>query len=149
MQHRMLQEAKKAMVPWMNGQPIYAPISSNASSQGVPILHSGETQKHTKGHKTPSRYQRTTDNLVPLKLETLSEGWNWLLCWWKASLGMNPSDQQVMVVCIHHWKWKRGEDLGLQIKTINKTLTFTRGSHTFTVRFVSNGTNRNPRVCPL
>uniref|UniRef100_A0AAQ6IDW1 Ig-like domain-containing protein n=1 Tax=Anabas testudineus TaxID=64144 RepID=A0AAQ6IDW1_ANATE len=41
MQHRMLQEAKKAMVPWMNGQPIYAPISSNASSQGVPILHSG------------------------------------------------------------------------------------------------------------
>lgn len=37
----MLKEARKAMVPWMNGQPIYAPISSNASSQGVPILHSG------------------------------------------------------------------------------------------------------------
>ena len=42
MQHRMLQEAQKAMAPWMHGQPIYAPISSNASSQGVPILHSGE-----------------------------------------------------------------------------------------------------------
>lgn len=42
MQHRMLREAQKAMTPWMNGQPIYAPISSNASSQGVPILYSGE-----------------------------------------------------------------------------------------------------------
>lgn len=41
MQHRMLQEAQKAMVPWINGQPIYAPISSNASSQGVPIMYSG------------------------------------------------------------------------------------------------------------
>ncbi|XP_076603500.1 immunoglobulin-like domain-containing receptor 1b [Chaetodon auriga] len=41
MQHRMLQEAQKAMAPWMNGQPIYSPISSNASSQGVPILYSG------------------------------------------------------------------------------------------------------------
>uniref|UniRef100_H3D8R1 Immunoglobulin-like domain containing receptor 1b n=1 Tax=Tetraodon nigroviridis TaxID=99883 RepID=H3D8R1_TETNG len=41
MQHRMLKEAQKAMVPWVHGQPIYAPISSHASSQGVPILHSG------------------------------------------------------------------------------------------------------------
>ncbi|XP_026151476.1 immunoglobulin-like domain-containing receptor 1b [Mastacembelus armatus] len=41
MQHRMLREAQKSMVPWMNPQPIYAPISSNASSQGVPILYSG------------------------------------------------------------------------------------------------------------
>ncbi|KAK2905934.1 hypothetical protein Q8A73_009877 [Channa argus] len=41
MQHRMLQQAKKGMAPWMNGQPIYAPISSNASSQGVPIMYSG------------------------------------------------------------------------------------------------------------
>ncbi|KAG7238796.1 hypothetical protein INR49_030340 [Caranx melampygus] len=41
MQHRMLREAQKAMAPWMAGQPIYAPISSNASSQGVPILYSG------------------------------------------------------------------------------------------------------------
>lgn len=45
MQHRMLKEAQKAMVPWMHGQPIYAPISSNASSQGVPILYSGEQHK--------------------------------------------------------------------------------------------------------
>uniref|UniRef100_A0A3P8SEL2 Immunoglobulin-like domain containing receptor 1b n=1 Tax=Amphiprion percula TaxID=161767 RepID=A0A3P8SEL2_AMPPE len=41
MQHRMLQEAQKAMAPWMNGQPIYAPISSNVSSQGIPLLYSG------------------------------------------------------------------------------------------------------------
>ncbi|XP_034550124.1 immunoglobulin-like domain-containing receptor 1 [Notolabrus celidotus] len=41
MQHRMIKEAQKAMVPWMNGQPIYAPISSHHSSQGVPILYSG------------------------------------------------------------------------------------------------------------
>lgn len=47
MQHRMLREAQKAMAPWMNGQPIYAPISSNASSQGVPILYSGERHKGT------------------------------------------------------------------------------------------------------
>lgn len=45
MQHRMLREAQKAMTPWMNGQPIYAPITSNASSQGVPILYSGEWHK--------------------------------------------------------------------------------------------------------
>ncbi|XP_038550844.1 immunoglobulin-like domain-containing receptor 1 [Micropterus salmoides] len=41
MQHRMLRDAEKAMSSWMNGQPLYAPISSNASSQGVPILYSG------------------------------------------------------------------------------------------------------------
>ncbi|XP_047457291.1 immunoglobulin-like domain-containing receptor 1 [Mugil cephalus] len=41
MQHKMIKEAQKAMAPWMNGQPIYAPISSHASSQGVPILYSG------------------------------------------------------------------------------------------------------------
>ncbi|XP_070771178.1 immunoglobulin-like domain-containing receptor 1a [Enoplosus armatus] len=46
MQHRMLRDAQKAMVPWMNGQPIYAPISSNASSQGVPILYSGSYSDH-------------------------------------------------------------------------------------------------------
>ncbi|KAM7380365.1 hypothetical protein PAMP_003667 [Pampus punctatissimus] len=46
MQHRMMREAKKAMAPWMHGQPIYAPISSNASSQGVPILYSGSYSDH-------------------------------------------------------------------------------------------------------
>lgn len=45
MQHRMLREAQKAMAPWVNGQPIYAPISSNCSTQGVPILYSGEQHK--------------------------------------------------------------------------------------------------------
>lgn len=42
MEYRMIKEAQRAMAPWMNGQPIYAPISSAASSQGVPILYSGE-----------------------------------------------------------------------------------------------------------
>ncbi|XP_044222796.1 immunoglobulin-like domain-containing receptor 1b isoform X2 [Thunnus albacares] len=46
MQHRMMRQAQKAMAPWMNGQPIYAPISSNASSQGVPILYSGSYSDH-------------------------------------------------------------------------------------------------------
>uniref|UniRef100_A0A8C8DZN5 Immunoglobulin-like domain containing receptor 1b n=1 Tax=Oryzias sinensis TaxID=183150 RepID=A0A8C8DZN5_9TELE len=41
MQHRMLREAQKAMAPWMKGQPIYAPISSNMSSQGGPLLYPG------------------------------------------------------------------------------------------------------------
>ncbi|XP_057707395.1 immunoglobulin-like domain-containing receptor 1 [Corythoichthys intestinalis] len=41
MQHRMMREAKRAMAPWMHGQPIYAPISSNNSIQGVPMLYSG------------------------------------------------------------------------------------------------------------
>ncbi|KAM9802822.1 immunoglobulin-like domain-containing receptor 1b [Syngnathus typhle] len=41
MQHRMLREAKRAMAPWIHGQPIYAPISSNNSVQGVPMLYSG------------------------------------------------------------------------------------------------------------
>ncbi|XP_034069567.1 immunoglobulin-like domain-containing receptor 1b isoform X1 [Gymnodraco acuticeps] len=41
MQHRMIKDAQKAMGPWMNGQPMYAPIGSNGSSQGVPILYSG------------------------------------------------------------------------------------------------------------
>uniref|UniRef100_A0A3P9M2L4 Immunoglobulin-like domain containing receptor 1b n=1 Tax=Oryzias latipes TaxID=8090 RepID=A0A3P9M2L4_ORYLA len=41
MQHRMVREAQKAMAPWMKGQPIYAPISSNMSSQGGPLLYPG------------------------------------------------------------------------------------------------------------
>ncbi|XP_062287368.1 immunoglobulin-like domain-containing receptor 1 isoform X1 [Scomber scombrus] len=46
MQHRMMQEAQRAMAPWMHGQPIYAPISSNGSSHGVPILYSGSYSDH-------------------------------------------------------------------------------------------------------
>ncbi|XP_071395330.1 immunoglobulin-like domain-containing receptor 1b [Centroberyx affinis] len=46
MQHRMLREAQKAMAPWMHGQPIYAPISSNASSLGNPVLYSGSFSDH-------------------------------------------------------------------------------------------------------
>ncbi|XP_076015287.1 immunoglobulin-like domain-containing receptor 1 [Genypterus blacodes] len=46
MQHRMIRDAQKAMAPWMQGQPIYAPISSNGSSQGVPILYSGSYSDH-------------------------------------------------------------------------------------------------------
>ncbi|XP_056145353.1 immunoglobulin-like domain-containing receptor 1a isoform X2 [Lampris incognitus] len=46
MQHRMLRDAQKAMTPWLHGQPIYAPISSNVSSQGNPILYSGSISDH-------------------------------------------------------------------------------------------------------
>ncbi|XP_033842928.1 immunoglobulin-like domain-containing receptor 1b isoform X1 [Periophthalmus magnuspinnatus] len=48
MQHRMIRDAQKAMVPWMQGHPIYAPISSNASTQGVPILYSGSYSDYPK-----------------------------------------------------------------------------------------------------
>uniref|UniRef100_A0A3P9Q654 Immunoglobulin-like domain containing receptor 1a n=1 Tax=Poecilia reticulata TaxID=8081 RepID=A0A3P9Q654_POERE len=40
MQHRMMKEAQRAMNPWMNGQPIYAPLS-HASSQMNPALYPG------------------------------------------------------------------------------------------------------------
>uniref|UniRef100_A0A3Q4G835 Immunoglobulin-like domain containing receptor 1b n=1 Tax=Neolamprologus brichardi TaxID=32507 RepID=A0A3Q4G835_NEOBR len=50
MEHKMLKEARKAMLPWMNGQPIYAPISSNASSQGVPILYSDSYSDYPNKH---------------------------------------------------------------------------------------------------
>lgn len=53
MQHRMIREAQKAMVPWMQGQPIYAPISSNASTQGVPILYSGSYSDYPKKQNLP------------------------------------------------------------------------------------------------
>lgn len=41
MQHRMMSEAQKAMAPWLHGQPVYAPIGSNGSSQANPLLYSG------------------------------------------------------------------------------------------------------------
>lgn len=41
MQHRMMRDAKKAMAPWLYGQPIYAPVRSNGSSQANPLLYSG------------------------------------------------------------------------------------------------------------
>uniref|UniRef100_H3BZG3 Immunoglobulin-like domain containing receptor 1a n=1 Tax=Tetraodon nigroviridis TaxID=99883 RepID=H3BZG3_TETNG len=40
MQHRMIKEAQRAMVPWMGGQPVYGPLS-HASSQMNPLLYSG------------------------------------------------------------------------------------------------------------
>ncbi|XP_068455568.1 immunoglobulin-like domain-containing receptor 1 [Clinocottus analis] len=39
MQHRMMKEAQRAMQPWMGGQPVYGP----ASSQMNPLLYSGST----------------------------------------------------------------------------------------------------------
>lgn len=48
MQHRMIKDAQKGMGPWMHGQPMYAPIGSNGSSQGVPILYSGGWHKVTQ-----------------------------------------------------------------------------------------------------
>uniref|UniRef100_A0A671RT03 Immunoglobulin-like domain containing receptor 1a n=1 Tax=Sinocyclocheilus anshuiensis TaxID=1608454 RepID=A0A671RT03_9TELE len=32
MQHRLMKEAQKAMTPWLNGQPIYTPMSNHSSS---------------------------------------------------------------------------------------------------------------------
>ncbi|KAG7467023.1 hypothetical protein MATL_G00149080 [Megalops atlanticus] len=41
MQHRMMKDAQRAMAPWLHGQPVYAPISSHASStQMNPMLYS-------------------------------------------------------------------------------------------------------------
>ncbi len=42
MRHKMMRDAQKAMVPWLHGQPIYAPIASKASSQANPLLYSGQ-----------------------------------------------------------------------------------------------------------
>lgn len=43
MQHRLMKEAQKAMTPWMNGQPIYAPMSNHSSSyQMNPMLYAGQ-----------------------------------------------------------------------------------------------------------
>ncbi|XP_062384169.1 immunoglobulin-like domain-containing receptor 1a isoform X2 [Sardina pilchardus] len=41
MQHRMMKEAQKAMSPWMNGQPVYAPMTSQSSYQMNPMLYAG------------------------------------------------------------------------------------------------------------
>ncbi|XP_028292699.1 immunoglobulin-like domain-containing receptor 1b [Gouania willdenowi] len=65
MQHRMLKEAQKAMVPWMNGQPIYAPISSNPSSQGVPILYSGSFAEYP----TKQNFAMAPMQMAPMALE--------------------------------------------------------------------------------
>lgn len=40
MQHRMMKDAQRAMVPWMNGQPVYAPMT-HVSSQMNPALYAG------------------------------------------------------------------------------------------------------------
>ncbi|XP_040005059.1 immunoglobulin-like domain-containing receptor 1 isoform X2 [Xiphias gladius] len=63
MQHRMLRDAQKAMAPWMNGQPIYAPISSNVSSQGVPILYSGSY---------PDYYAKENFAMAPMQLSPMA-----------------------------------------------------------------------------
>ncbi|XP_030634841.1 immunoglobulin-like domain-containing receptor 1a [Chanos chanos] len=42
MQHRLMKEAQKAMTPWLNGQPVYAPMSNHSSSyQMNPMLYAG------------------------------------------------------------------------------------------------------------
>uniref|UniRef100_A0AAQ6ACT1 Ig-like domain-containing protein n=1 Tax=Amphiprion ocellaris TaxID=80972 RepID=A0AAQ6ACT1_AMPOC len=65
MQHRMLQEAQKAMAPWMNGQPIYAPISSNVSSQGIPLLYSGSYADYP----TKQNFSMAPMELSPMALQ--------------------------------------------------------------------------------
>ncbi|KAI7811445.1 immunoglobulin-like domain-containing receptor 1a [Triplophysa rosa] len=52
MQHRLMKEAQKAMSPWMNGQPLYAPMSNHSSSyQMNPMLYAGSASG--KGGMTP------------------------------------------------------------------------------------------------
>ncbi|KAK2908422.1 hypothetical protein QQF64_001748 [Cirrhinus molitorella] len=52
MQHRLMKEAQKAMTPWLNGQPIYAPMSNHSSSyQMNPMLYAGPGSG--KGAMTP------------------------------------------------------------------------------------------------
>ncbi|KAM8856921.1 immunoglobulin-like domain-containing receptor 1b [Synchiropus picturatus] len=63
MQHRMMREARKAMAPWMSGQPIYAPIASNTSSQGVPILYSGSYSDYP----TKSNFAMAPMQMAPLQ----------------------------------------------------------------------------------
>lgn len=41
MQHRMMKDAQKAMAPWLHGQPLYAPMGSQGSSQMNPLLYAG------------------------------------------------------------------------------------------------------------
>ncbi|TRY59305.1 hypothetical protein DNTS_033544 [Danionella cerebrum] len=53
MQHKMIREAQKAMVPWFNGQPVYAPIASSASSQANPLLYSGSFSEPSSKHNLP------------------------------------------------------------------------------------------------
>ncbi|XP_051761227.1 immunoglobulin-like domain-containing receptor 1b [Ctenopharyngodon idella] len=53
MRHRMMRDAQKAMVPWLHGQPIYAPIASNPSSQGNPLLYSGSFSEPSSKHNLP------------------------------------------------------------------------------------------------
>ncbi|XP_073702078.1 immunoglobulin-like domain-containing receptor 1b [Garra rufa] len=53
MRHRMMRDAQKAMVPWLHGQPIYAPIASNPSSQGNPLLYSGSFSEPSTKHNLP------------------------------------------------------------------------------------------------
>ncbi|XP_017265591.1 immunoglobulin-like domain-containing receptor 1b [Kryptolebias marmoratus] len=65
MQHRMLKEAQKVMAPWMNGQPVYANLSSNASSQGVPLLYSGSLTDYP----VKPNYAMTPIQLTPMALQ--------------------------------------------------------------------------------
>lgn len=52
MQHRLMKEAQKAMTPWLNGQPIYAPMSNHSSAyQMNPMLYAGSASG--KGAMTP------------------------------------------------------------------------------------------------
>ncbi|XP_041939529.1 immunoglobulin-like domain-containing receptor 1b [Alosa sapidissima] len=46
MQHRMLKEAKRAMAPWLHGQPIYAPVSNGSSQANYPLLYPGSVSDY-------------------------------------------------------------------------------------------------------
>uniref|UniRef100_A0A8C2BQV6 Immunoglobulin-like domain containing receptor 1b n=1 Tax=Cyprinus carpio TaxID=7962 RepID=A0A8C2BQV6_CYPCA len=53
MHHKMMRDAQKAMVPWLHGQPIYAPVGSKASSQANPLLYSGSFSETSSKHNIP------------------------------------------------------------------------------------------------
>ncbi|KAF7215609.1 immunoglobulin-like domain-containing receptor 1 [Nothobranchius furzeri] len=65
MRHRMVKEAEKAMAPWMNGQPIYTSIHSNASSQGVPLIYSGSVTDYP----TKQNFAMSPVQLLPMALQ--------------------------------------------------------------------------------
>lgn len=44
MQHRMMEEAQRAMAPWVGGQPVYGPMAQASSSQINPLLYAGTTR---------------------------------------------------------------------------------------------------------
>uniref|UniRef100_A0AAY4EH47 Ig-like domain-containing protein n=1 Tax=Denticeps clupeoides TaxID=299321 RepID=A0AAY4EH47_9TELE len=65
MQQRMMKQAKKAMSPWMLGQPIYAPVSNGSSQANYPLLYSGSVGEY------PTKQALPMTNMAPMALPPL------------------------------------------------------------------------------